>query len=260
MKRRKNKRPEEHEDSHRWIVSYADFITILFAFFVVMYAISSLNDSKYKSLEEGMHSAFNKKDKNKATVSTAKIKDGDSHTVTKGTFRDGMDDLNKSLSDLEDGDYKIKRQEGWIELEIKAGSLFDSGSTDLKPEALIKLMSLASKLKGQDYPIAIEGYTDNRPIETPAFPSNWELSAARAATVGRVLNSYGIPKNLLMVTGFGDQFPITDNFTPAARSKNRRVTIIIAKNRNVQRILNPALSQMHSTIKGHTVPVKTGHK
>lgn len=255
MKSRKKKQ-EEHQDNHRWVISYADFITLLFAFFVVMYAISSVNQAKYKSLAEGMHSAFNKKDHNKATVSTAKIKDGTHQTQTKGTYKDGMDDLNKALSDLEDGNYKINRQDGWIELEIKAGSLFDTGNAHLKAEALVKLMNLAVKLKDLSYPVAIEGYTDDRPIETPEFPSNWELSAARAATVGRVLNSYGIPKELIMVTGYGDQFPITDNFTSEARNKNRRVTIIIAKNRNVPRIMNPALSKVHETINGNAKPVE----
>lgn len=249
MKSRRNKQAE-HEDSHRWVVSYADFITLLFAFFVVMYAISSVNDSKYKSLSEGMQSAFNKKDKNKATISTANEKDGPEVRKTKGKFRDGMDELNQSLSVLEDGNYKVKRQEGWIELEIKAGSLFDQGSSDIKPEALIKLMQLAERLKVVSYPLSIEGYTDNTPIETPQFPSNWELSAARAATVGRILNSMGISPDRIMVTGYGEQFPITDNFTEGARGQNRRVNIIIAKDRKVARIMNPELGQVHSATIG----------
>lgn len=256
MKSRKN-RNEDHVDSHRWIVSYADFITILFAFFVVMYAISSVNDSKYKSLSEGMHSAFNKKDQNKATVSTAKLKDGPEVRQTKGTYKDGMDELNKSLSVLQDGNYKINRQEGWIELEIKAGSLFGTGTAELKPDALIKLMNLAGRLKGLAYPVAIEGYTDNVPIQTPQFPSNWELSALRAATVGRLLNSYGIASERITVTGYADQYPITDNFTEGARSQNRRVNIVIAKDRNIPRILNPDLSQMHHAIIGDMKPIES---
>ncbi len=249
MKSRRNKHVE-HEDNHRWVVSYADFITLLFAFFVVMYAISSVNDSKYKSLSEGMQSAFNKKDKNKATTSTANEKDGPEERQTKGKFRDGMDDLNKSLTVLEDDNYKVNRQEGWIELEIKAGSLFDQGNADIKPEALLKLMQLAGKIKGFAYPLSIEGYTDNTPIETPQFPSNWELSAARAATVGRILNSYGIAPERIMVTGYGEQFPIADNFTEGARGLNRRVNIIIAKDRKVGRIMNPQLGQVHSATIG----------
>lgn len=245
MRSRKNK-TSEHVDNNRWIVSYADFITLLFAFFVVMYAISSVNDSKYKSLSEGMHSAFNKKDRNKATVSTANEKDGPEVRKTKGQFNDGMDALNKSLSVLEDDDYKINRREGWIELEIKAGSLFDAGNADIQSDALLKLMQLAGKLKATTYPIYIEGYTDNIPISSPQFPSNWELSAARAASVGRILNVYGIASDRIMVTGYGDQYPIANNFTDASRGLNRRVNIVIAKDRKIQRILNPNAQQTHS--------------
>lgn len=247
MKSKRNN-TEEHVDNHRWVVSYADFITLLFAFFVVMYAISSVNDSKYKSLSEGMKSAFNKKDQNKATQSTDNKKDGPEEKKTKGLYKDGLDDLKKSLSELEDGDFKINRQDGWIELNIKAGSLFDSGNADLKPEALIKLMKLAGRIKEYDFPVIIEGYTDNIPIETPQFPSNWELSAARAATVGRILNGFGISSDRILITGYGEQYPVTDNYTEAGRSQNRRVSIVIAKNRKVNRILNPDLSRIHNTI------------
>lgn len=258
MKSRRNK-TEEHVDNHRWVISYADFITLLFAFFVVMYAISSVNISKYKSLSEGMKSAFNKKDKSKATQSTDTLKDGPEEKKTKGTYNDGLDELNKSLSDLEDGNYKINRQDGWIELQIKAGSLFDSGEADLKPEALVKLMQLADKIKKYTYPVVIEGYTDNIPIETPQYPSNWELSAARAATVGRILNGYGIDTGRILVTGYGDQYPVSDNLTEAGRSLNRRVNIIIATDRKIDRLINPDMGQIHNVGIGATaisVPLK----
>lgn len=256
----RQKKTEVHQDSHRWVVSYADFITLLFAFFVVMYAISSVNVSKYKSLSEGMKSAFNQKDQNKATQSTDNIKDGPEEKKTKGTFKDGLDELNKSLSELEDGDFKLNRQEGWVEIDIKAGSLFDSGSADIKPEALIKLMKLAEKIKNLPFTVVVEGYTDNVPIETPQYPSNWELSAARAATVGRILNGFGIANHRILVTGYGDQYPITDNYTEAGRSQNRRVNILITKNRKVDRILNPDLSRVHFSVISNTNSVELNKK
>ncbi|KTD03420.1 OmpA family protein [Fluoribacter gormanii] len=242
MKQRK-KRNEQQNDHHRWVVSYADFITLLFAFFVVMYAISSVNISKYKSLSEGMKSAFNKKDEARALKSTKSIKDGPQTKQFKGPFNDGLDELNQSLADLEDGNYKINRQEGWVELDINSGALFESGESDLKPEAFVKLMRLASKIKKSSSIVAVEGYTDNIPIETPQFPSNWELSAMRAAVVGRILNSFGIETQRILVTGYGEQYPVADNITEQGRAANRRVTIIIALNRNIPRLLNPSLSQ-----------------
>ncbi|MFT4059594.1 MAG: flagellar motor protein MotB [Legionella sp.] len=248
-KKRKN---EEHIDHHRWIISYADFITLLFAFFVVMYAISSLNTSKYKSLSEGMKTAFNKKDQQNQEQSIEDIKDGPNSKRVYGKFEDGLDEINQSLSELEDANYKINRQKGWIELDVKSGALFGSGDADLKADALVKLMQIAGKLKKSHAIVSIEGYTDNMPIETPQFPSNWELSATRAASVGRVLNAYGINENRIMVTGYGEQYPIADNITDVGRALNRRVSIIIATNRKTKRLLNPALSQQaHSVVVGN---------
>ncbi|MDR3441890.1 MAG: flagellar motor protein MotB [Legionella sp.] len=250
MRSRKHKE-EEHVDQHRWVVSYADFITLLFAFFVVMYAISSVNTSKYKSLSEGMKTAFNKKDKQNIAQSIEDIKEGPNTKRVYGKFQDGLDEINQSLSELEDANYKINRQEGWIELDIKSGALFGSGDADLKSQALVKLMQLAAKIKNSNSIVSIEGYTDNMPIQTPQYPSNWELSAMRSAAVGRVLNAYGIPTNRIMVTGYGEQYPIADNITDAGKSLNRRVSIIIAVNRKTKRLLNPALNQQaHSVVVG----------
>lgn len=246
---------DDHVDTHRWVISYADFITLLFAFFVVMYAISSVNISKYKSLSEGMKSAFDKKGHNHGAQPIDTVHPGKELAKTEGKYNDGMDELEKSLSDFKDGDYKIFRNEGWIQLEIKAGSLFNSGDADLKSDAVIKLMQLAGKIRALGYPIVIEGYTDSIPIETPQFPSNWELSSMRAAAVGRILNSYGIDSNRITVTGYGDQYPLADNLTEVGRSQNRRVNIIIAKNKNIDRLLNPGLGQVHDVLMGNSVTI-----
>ena len=250
MKLKRKKSDKEHIDTNRWVISYADFITLLFAFFVVMYSISSVNVSKYKSLSEGMKSAFNKKDQNKATESTAQINNGPETKNTKGQFIDGMAYLKKSLSGLEDGSYQINKHEGWIEINIQAEALFESGTSDLKSEALLKLMSVANKVKNLPYTIVVEGYTDNIPIDTPQFPSNWELSASRAATVGRALNSFGVPSGHILVTGYGDQYPVADNATEEGRRRNRRVSIVIVKDRSIARLFNPQIDQVHSTVIG----------
>lgn len=250
MKSRK-KKVEDHVDLHRWVVSYADFITLLFAFFVVMYAMSSVNTAKYKALTEGMKTAFNKKDKENTEQSIDEQKEGPHTRKVYGKYQDGLDEINQSLSQLEDANYKINRQEGWIELNIKSGALFGSGDADLKADALMKLMQIAEKLKKSHAIISIEGYTDNVPIETPQYPSNWELSATRAASVGRLLNAYGIDTGRLMVTGYGEQYPIADNASEVGRALNRRVTIVISISRKTKRLLNPALSQQP-----HNVVVK----
>lgn len=251
MKSKKHK-IDDHVDRHRWIVSYADFITLLFAFFVVMYAISSVNTAKYKALSSGIEHAFNKKDKKNDEQSDDDEKFGPHTKKVQGTYKDGLDEINQSLSELEDKNYKINRQKGWIELDVKSGALFGSGDAELTSDALVKLMQLAEKLKKSHAIVSIEGYTDNTPIETPQYASNWELSAMRAAAVGRVLNAYGIGSNRIMVTGYGAQYPIADNVTDVGKGLNRRVSIIISINRKTKRLLNPALSQQaHSVVVGN---------
>jgi chemotaxis protein MotB len=240
MRRKKNK-IEGSGDAHRWIISYADFITLLFAFFVVMYAISSVNDSKYQSLSQGMHSAFNKKDqhKGKQDASKANKTTNPASTQKDGEGQDPFTGLQAALKSLGDGDYKVNGQEGWVEIDIEAGSLFIKGNAELKPEAMVKLMRIASVIKNMSYPVALEGYTDNLPIETPQYPSNWELSAARAAAVGRALNTFGVASGRISVTGFGEQFPIADNLTAEGQAKNRRVNILISKEQKTTRMYNP---------------------
>lgn len=240
MRGRKNHH-QEAEDHHRWVISYADFITLLFAFFVVMYAISSVNISKYKSLSEGMHSAFNMKDKNRAKQSTVHENDGPMDLRALGGDQNHFDAMNLALTELEDSDYHIAKEEGWIEIDMKAGGLFELGSAQLRPIAMIKLMQIAEVIKNKPYPVVVEGYTDNQPIETPQYPSNWELSAARAATVARTLNLFGVDSTRITVAGFGDQFPIADNMTEGGRIQNRRVNLVIARDKSIPRLMNPGL-------------------
>lgn len=244
MRSRKGKTTDKHEDTHRWVVSYADFITLLFAFFVVMYAISSVNVSKYKSLAEGMHSAFSQTGKKHAQVQNSVSKDAQKASAVD---LDAFDDLEKKLAELQDSDYHTNRQNGWIEMDIKSEALFDSGSADLKPLAIIKLMKLANVLKASPYPIALEGYTDNIPISTPQYPSNWELSSARASAVARILTTYGVDPGRITVTGYGEQYPVADNISEEGRTRNRRVNMIIAKDNTIPRLHNPALSQQQGT-------------
>jgi chemotaxis protein MotB len=234
MRPRKNKPGDGGGAEHRWVISYADFITLLFAFFVVMYSISSVNESKYKSVSDGMHSAFNKKSKDVSEKEKASDNNQSEHPAMKSHVGDGADSfsgLGASLEAINDGDYKIHVDEGYIEINIQAGALFVKGDAEMKSEAFVKLMKIASILKESTYPVALEGYTDNLPIETPQYPSNWELSSARAAALARTLATFGVAASRLSVTGFGDQFPIADNATAEGRASNRRVNILITRNR-----------------------------
>lgn len=232
----KKHKNEEHVDSHRWIVSYADFITLLFAFFVVMYAISSVNVSKFKAVSAGMNSAFKSKGDKPAAQEGMNGADG-----TKQNEKAAFEALDNALAQLQDDDYQVNSHKGWIELNIKAGALFDSGNADLRPTAILKLMKLADIIKKMPYPIALEGYTDNVPIDSPQFPSNWELSSARASALARSLTISGVDQNRITVAGYGEQYPVADNMTEEGRAKNRRVNLIILKDKSVPRLLNPQI-------------------
>jgi chemotaxis protein MotB len=188
-----------------------------------------------------MHTAFTTKNNKRAVVEAVK-KDNNSAVESPIHEKDQFAALIQALSALQDSDYHMNPQDGWVELDIKAGALFDSGSANLRPIAVLKLMKLASIIKKIPYPIAIEGYTDNMPISTEQYPSNWELSAARAASVARCLTSFGVEQNQMSVTGYGERYPVANNTTEEGRARNRRVNVIIAKDKLVPLLLNPALS------------------
>ena len=258
---------EEHENHERWLVSYADFITLLFAFFVVMYAMSSVNEGKYRVLSDAMVAAFRSPNKSLSPVQVGElvrsppVKQQVPVTVPQpivipvqvlreqpGKGDDGPDQLEgqepgapaadreqvagqleKSLGDLIDrGLIEVRRAEEWVEVEIKTSILFPSGSAKLVEGALPVLKDLSEILKEFPNPIQVEGFTDNVPINTEVFPSNWELSAARAASVVHVSTKQGVRPERMVAVGYGEHRPAADNGTAEGRSRNRRVVIVIA--------------------------------
>lgn len=244
--RQKKHQQQEHDDSHRWVVSYADFITLLFAFFVVMYAISSVNISKYKSLSEGMHSAFNQKDKHRSVKSTSSEADGPVDLKSLGGDRQHFDEMNLALSQMQNSTFKVNKENGKIQIDMRAGSLFNEGSADLHPAAMMTLMEIAGTINHNYYPVVVAGYTDNQPISTPQYPSNWELSTARASSVARALIAFGVDPSRIMVIGYADQYPIADNITPEGRERNRRVNLLISEKPVAPRVLVPEMHQQKS--------------
>ncbi|MDQ1362459.1 MAG: chemotaxis protein MotB [Pseudomonadota bacterium] len=225
---------EEGENSHRWLVSYADFITLLFAFFVVMYSISSVNQGKYRVLSDSMSEAFHKQsniDVQPAqqlgiSVQRAPIALGQednaglrSMTATAAKIEDRMRPFIKK------GQIAVRGNEKWLEVEINTSILFGSGSAELSQPANEILSNLVEAFRDSGNPIYVSGYTDDLPINTVKFPSNWELSAARAASVVRLFADAGIDPSRLGAVGFGAFRPAVINYTEADRQKNRRVII-----------------------------------
>lgn len=240
MAGRKHKE-EEHENHERWLVSYADFITLLFAFFVVMYSVSSVNEGKYRVLSDALSSAFRDVPGQSvgAMVSINPQQQVMPNRQSLLNERERAKQLEKislmarqiqqALAPLiKDGRVRITEGVLGLTVEINEKLLFASGDARLNAVAVGTLESIAQVLAPTNFPIIVEGHTDNTPINTAQFPSNWELSGTRASSVVRVFIGNGISPVRLTATGYAEQRPVADNATPEGRQRNRRVAIVIA--------------------------------
>jgi len=241
----RRRKEEEHENHERWLVSYADFITLLFAFFVVMYAISSVNEGKYRVLSDSISSAFRNVPGSSVGAMVqvnpsapmpvsipfkkpqiANIKTDTAREKNRELLRSKAKEITQALAPLvQQGQVRITEGALGITVEINASVLFDSGEARLQLPAMRALTAVGQILATTDFPITVEGHTDNAPINTPLFPSNWELSGARAASVVRLFIDTGVDPRRLTATGYAEQRPMADNATPEGRQRNRRVAI-----------------------------------
>lgn len=254
-RKKKHEEPENHE---RWLVSYADFITLLFAFFVIMYAISSVNEGKYRVLSSSLVTAFSQPAKtldpiqqgnplrapiiqHKSMVNDAVSRVGVDHQIMPSPkqlaeMQKIADEVEHSMKDLIDKEIvDVKKTNQGVEIEIKSKILFTSGKARLSLKATPVLKKIAAILNKIPSDVNVEGYTDNIPIKTFSFPSNWELSAARAASVVRLFTQSGLDPVRLKAIGFGEHHPIASNVTEKGRSKNRRVAIVVLNEPNKKR-------------------------
>lgn len=248
----RKKYTEEHENHERWLVSYADFMTLLFAFFVVMYAISSVNSGKYRVLSSSLIGAFGTFPQQSGDIPTlqvenqktlpliniikplpllkqnksAKLQEPLSHEKEKmtGVARDILTVLEPLVRE---GKVKVTQTSRGITIEINASVLFALAEAKLSQESNQTLTAIASVLLNDNHDIQVEGFTDNLPIRNSIFPSNWELSAVRASTVARLFAEVGIQDERLTAIGQGPKSPVGSNDTIEGRARNRRVEITI---------------------------------
>jgi chemotaxis protein MotB len=310
MARRKSH--AEHENHERWLISYADFITLLFAFFVVMYSLSAINEGKFRVLAQSLAASFrgpprsitpiqvghpvrpdlvenqdraaprspafpladpvavpenpmplalfNRMKPPKSTLSSAgqRVEEsprsatpggggadaaqavadgpGDGQPVSAGSASHGGADpigaiaaaVREAMRDLIDRKLvTVRRFQFRLEVEINTAILYPSGSARFEPEAIPILRELSRILEAYDNPILVEGFTDDVPISTPLFPSNWELSTARATSVVHLLQGEGIRPERLAAVGHGEYKPTALNDTPAGRRENRKVVLVV---------------------------------
>lgn len=260
MRKRRNSDPQDYRDNHdRWLVSYADFITLLFAFFVVMYAISSVNENKYRVLSGSLVSAFKRnvsETKQPAEITPSSVETGleldpepidapdptleptdeepipdeqeTERLVRQQKMRGMANDIIQVLAPLvQDGSVSVTQSVQGIAIEINASVLFSPGHAQLAESSMQTLRAVAAVVQGHEHEIHVEGHTDNMPIHTLHFPSNWELSTARASSVVRLFIENGVNPYRLTALGYGENRQVASNETPEGRARNRRVTIMI---------------------------------
>ena len=263
----RKKKHEEHVNAEAWAIPYGDLVTLLFALFTVMYAISSVNEGKFRVLSDSMIAAFHGAPKSIRPVNLGEKepgKGGDKPLtgITPTVFIKLKDDKSTPDGNLPPRDpnrsegmrsadlpgalirmqrqvqdamqalidaklVTVRRENMWLEIEINTDILFPSGAGEFAPTAEPVLDKLAEVLRPFPNPIRVEGHTDNRPIRTASFPSNWELSAARAASVVHQFTRQGIDPLRLEIVGFGEFHPRQPNDTSEGRNANRRVVVLV---------------------------------
>jgi chemotaxis protein MotB len=253
----------EHDESERWLVSFADMMTLLFALFMVLFSISSVNTSKLTALQKSLQDAFSgavlsggkaimqtgnqtAPKRAQATPPIPSLTPLISQATTSLTNPSTLKKAQKEQEDFQELKRRIDsearkaglkgkvlttvRRRG-LEIEILTDKVFfDSGSATLKPQALGILDKVAVILAGEhEHPIVVEGHTDSQPIHASLYPSNWELSGARAAAVVRDFVGDGVNSRRVSFSGYGSNEPIATNSTAAGRSKNRRVEVVLSR-------------------------------
>jgi chemotaxis protein MotB len=273
----RKKKHEDHLNHEAWAIPYGDLITLLLAFFVVMYAISSVNEGKYRVLSDSLTAAFRGTPKTLQPIQVGEKQVGSGAdvkvSIVQQSMMDGQprslmsalpikspmpqrpmtaleqqrqaeishqqataaraltkvaEEVERAMDNLVKADMVVvRRKDFWIEVEIRTDILFPSARAQLETGAVGVIERLGDALAPFPNAIRVEGHTDDRPINTVAFSSNWELSAARAGSVVRVLESRGVDPSRLAVIGYGEYRPSHTNGTVEGRNANRRVVIVI---------------------------------
>lgn len=285
----KKKKHEDHVNHEAWAIPYGDLVTLLLAFFVVMYSISSVNEGKFRVLSQSMAAAFHGKPKSMTPIqvgtqpvsgSQMSLMDGIRPAAPATDLipraaapgipqvsRSGMnpervsaeqrDAQGRAMRELQalasaieqamaplidDKLIVVRRSQQWLEVEIRTDILFPSGVATITPSAHVVLDELARIFARFNNSIRVEGYTDDRPINTAIFPSNWELSAARAASVVRRFAEHDVAPDRLGIIGWGEQRPAASNDSAEGRNQNRRVLIVVLGSDHQERTISDLTS------------------
>ena len=252
----------ENDNVERWLVSYADYMTLLFALFVVLYAMAMVNEEPFETATESIGRVFQANEEQpKNRGHGDDILPVNSSKTNKRLFGNGILDeagpelvegevtlsnvsdaqvgttltslekeLHEALYELVESGYAQLQVDGdWLEIELNSGLLFPSGSSSPTNAARDILTVIYEVIGSTTNYIRVRGYTDNQPISTEIFTSNWELSVFRATAILRVLEELTLNPARMAIEGYGQYYPNADNTTATGRAKNRRVVIAISK-------------------------------
>jgi chemotaxis protein MotB len=265
------KHAASHANHERWLISYADFITLLFAFFVVMFASSQVDKSKSKQMSDSVREALenggvtatikqilggtvNQKGQGNAKMrgpggpeKTGQEREVKGSVPAAAELLPSLQLLSQELQEeIRGGKVQVRLEPRGLVISLLQAAFFPSGGDTLDPNSFSSIAKVAAVLHDLPNPLRLEGHTDSVPIHTPRFRNNWELSVARSITMLDVLSSrFEIPTERFAVAGYGDTAPVASNDTEEGRARNRRVDIVI-----LNRLMTPDLDPKTGTIKG----------
>jgi chemotaxis protein MotB len=227
--------PAEKENHERWVISYADLVTLLLGFFIILYATSKVDADKFKLFAFGLNEAFNVP--TRAGTSGSPILDGGRGLlpgpINSGSFERDLLLIQQAISERAQaagvaGQIVVTRQDDTIVIRLPNQLLFPSASADIRPEAVRLLDVAGGVIADLPHQVRVEGHTDNVPVGIDRYPTNWELSSARATAVLRHLTeSTGVAPGRAFAAGFGQYRPVASNDTPEGRALNRRADIVL---------------------------------
>jgi chemotaxis protein MotB len=255
----------EHESSDRWLVSYADLLTLLFAFFVVMFASSQTDKAKAKQISDSVKDAIAK---GGVTASVREVLGGTVDDKGKGNAKmkgpggaaknealpqemahavdllPSMQYLSKALeNEIQQGKLELRLEPRGLVVSLRQAAFFPSGEDTVDPKTYPAIEKIAQTIRDLPNAVRLEGHTDSVPIHTARFRSNWELSAARGIAMMELLGErFTIPRNRLAIAGYAETAPVAPNDTEAGRARNRRVDIVILNQQAFAKEAPPALA------------------
>jgi len=254
------KEPEKHVNHERWLVSYADFITLLFAVFVVLYAMGQSDKAKVEAVMQSIQQSFGMATTGapapklnvipSKSISAIPSLKPDVSIAPPGRLRTGQAKVRAEEKDFRQikasiEAYLVKQgAQNKVTLEItrrglivslKEAGFFDSGKATIKPEAYELINTISEVMTQYNNPLRVEGHTDNVPISTSQFPSNWELSTARATNgLKYLLKNFDVDPDKISATGYAEFRPLADNTTSEGRARNRRVDLVMLSSDGVR--------------------------